>query len=71
MVVVPWAIAETTPEAAPIVAVAVVTLLHVPPGTASSNDKVLPAQTGALPVIAAGGIFTVTVAVACVPQPLL
>ena len=46
------------PDDDPIVAIAVLLLLHVPPGVASLNtaDELGPAQTTDGPVIAAGGV---------------
>ena len=53
-----------TRPAVDIVATVVVTLLHVPPLVASDNVSVKPSQIGALPVIAAGRVVTVTILVA-------
>ena len=51
----------------PIVAIAVLLLLHVPPTVASARVVVKPGQTVVVPVIAAGNAFTVIVAVALHP----
>ena len=53
----------TTPPGVVIVATDVVMLLQVPPAVASASVMVELAQKGTLPVMAAGCIFTVTVAV--------
>ena len=52
-----------------IVPVAKLPLLHVPPVVASLSDVVNPAQTCAVPVIAAGTAFTVTIDVTVQPLP--
>ena len=58
-----------TRPAVDIVATVVVTLLHTPPPVASDNVSVKPSQIGALPRIAAGNGFTVTIAVCKQPVP--
>jgi hypothetical protein len=65
MVAVPEATAVTTPLLL-TVAMPVLLLLHVPPPVASASVVVAPTQraTGVPGVIAAGLLFTVTVAVA-------
>jgi hypothetical protein len=57
------------PVAELIVAIAVLLLLQVPPVTASLKEPEEPAQKDDVPVMATGGICTVTVVVAAVPQP--
>jgi hypothetical protein len=69
--VVPPATAVTTPLAEATVATAVALLLHVPDPEASLRVKVLPAQTAALPLIAAGKLLTVTTVVAIQPEVIL
>jgi hypothetical protein len=59
---VPAATPVTTPEV-PTVATAVLLLLHVPPGVASVNEVVEPAQTDVVPVIAPTEPPTVTTTV--------
>jgi hypothetical protein len=49
----------TTPEVLPMVATAVVTLLHVPPGVVVERVMVEPIHTGTDPLMAAGVRFTV------------
>ena len=70
----PDATPVTTPVV-PIVAVAVVLLLHTPPVVTSANDVKLPAHTVCVPVMAAGVAgngLTVTMCVAAtVPQLLV
>ena len=68
MDVVPAAIPLTNPPA-PIVAVAVLPLLHTPPGVTSLHITAAPAHTLPAPVIAAGIPFTVTIAVFTQPLP--
>ena len=60
MFALPAAIPVTIPDVAFTVATDVLLLVQVPPVTASLNVVVLPAQTDALPEIAAGVAFTVT-----------
>jgi len=62
IVVVPAETPVKTPEAEPILAIAVLALAHNPGVEASISVLVLPAQTTALPVIAAGNALTVIVA---------
>jgi hypothetical protein len=59
----------TTPEAS-TEAMAGLTLLHVPPGTALLNAVVAPRQTPAIPVIGNNG-FTVIVAMAVHPSDVV
>ena len=66
MVVVPPAIAVTTPEVFTL-PFAGALLLHVPPDTISPRDNVEPAHTGVFPVSGVGAALTVTVVV--MPQP--
>ena len=58
------------PVAEPIVAIAVLLLLHVPPEVASLRLEVNPEQTTESPVITGGAGFTVTVCVAVQPGPV-
>ena len=60
---VPSAMPVTIPEPVPTVAIALLLLLHEPPGVISINVIVLPIHTLPGPVIGAGTVFTVTVAV--------
>jgi hypothetical protein len=70
MVVVPKVTPPAIPVPAPIVAMAVLLLLHTPVPVASENVKLLPAQTAApAGVIATGVRFTVTIFVAAHPVP--
>ena len=69
MVAVPVDTPVTIPVVAPTVAVAVLLLLHVPPVVGSLSVVVAPMHTTAVPVIAAGSGFTVTVAVFVHPVP--
>src|SRR5436305_483069 len=55
-------LAVTTPVPL-IVATVVVTLLHTPPAVASDKVIVKPSHMGALPVMAAGNVVTVTTCV--------
>jgi hypothetical protein len=66
MVTVPPLIPVTTPVDDTVAFVALL-LLHVPPGVASASDIVLPWHTTDEPVIAAGGVPTVTIAEAAQP----
>jgi hypothetical protein len=59
----------TTPDAEPIVAIAVLLLTHVPPVEAVARGVVRPAHTSRVPVITAGIGFVVTVVVVVVAQP--
>ena len=70
MVVVPAAMPDTTPDV-PIVAIAGVLLLHVPPVVVLAIVVVAPAHTLIVPVMAdtVGFAFTVTIAVDDVEQP--
>jgi hypothetical protein len=54
---------DTTPVDDPTVATPVLPLTHVPPAGEELSVVVEPVQTEAAPVIAAGCVFTVTVAV--------
>ena len=69
MIVVPAAIPATIPVSEPIVAVAVVLLLHVPAPLASLSAEVLPVHTVVVPVIGAGTGTTFTVVVALHKPP--
>jgi hypothetical protein len=44
-------------------------LLHIPPGVTSLNVVNVPSQTLAIPVIADGTVFTLTVVVVLQPDP--
>jgi hypothetical protein len=57
----------TTPVEEPTVAVVTSLLLHVPPDAASVKPVVKPTHTVAMPVMAGGSAFTVTVVVAVQP----
>ena len=57
----------TTPVEGPIVAIAVVLLLQVPPPVASLKVVVKPAQTLVFPVIGDGSGLTVTTTIAVQP----
>ena len=61
MMLVPSATPDTTPVVLPMVAVAVVVLIQVPPATASLNVMVAPTHTALGPVIAAGMVYTAIV----------
>jgi hypothetical protein len=61
MVLVPAATPVVTPVAATTVALGSVLLLHVPPAVADASVVVRPTHTAAVPVIAAGSAFTVSV----------
>jgi len=65
----PAAIPVTTPLLL-IVAVGVLLLVHEPNKVASLSEVVLPTQTDVVPVMAAGVVFDVNVAVAAHP-PLI
>lgn len=69
MVAVPVVAPVTTPDAEPTGAIAVLLLLHAPPVVASVSVIVAPTHTLLLPVIAAGEVLTVTVAVVAQPVP--
>lgn len=60
---------ERIPLAEPIVAWAVLLLLHVPPPVASVSVEVNPKQIAVVPLIAPGAVFTVSVVVATQPIP--
>ena len=60
MVDVPAEIAAKTPVVEPIVPVAVLLLVHVPPETRSFKAVVEPAHKAVVPVIADGAVFIVT-----------
>ena len=66
--VVPLATPVTVPDVDPIVAIPVDPDTHVPP-PASLNAVVNPVQTDAVPEIAEGSGFTVTVVVVLQPEP--
>ena len=68
---VPAATPVTTPVEPMTVAWLVVPLVHVPPPVAELSDVVLPTQTLAVPVMAAGLALTVTVAVAVHRPPVV
>ena len=59
IVVVPGAIPVATPDDEPMVPMAVLLLLHSPPGLASLKMNDEPTQMYGAPVIAAGGGLTV------------
>lgn len=63
MTVVPVAMPDTMPEAAPTLPTDGLLLLHVPPLTASVNVIVVPIQSAIVPMIADGDAFTVSVVV--------
>jgi hypothetical protein len=65
----PAATPDTIPLLLPTTAVAGVPVLHDPPATLLNNVVLLPAQTTAVPVIAAGVVLTVAIVV--VKQPVL
>ena len=69
IVAVPCIIPVTVPETGSTEAIVVAVLVQVPPVEVLANKVVPPTHTVGVPVIAAGGALTVTVAVA-VPQPL-
>jgi hypothetical protein len=64
MVVVPGTITLTSPDADPIVAAAVLLLLHTPPVERSLNKVVSPTHISEAPIIKKGAGFTVTTTVA-------
>jgi hypothetical protein len=64
IVVLPADIALNIPVPAPIVALAVALLVHVPPATVLASVAVVPVQAEIGPVIAAGAVFTVIALVA-------
>jgi hypothetical protein len=66
MVVVPVAPPQTTPAAT--VAIAVLLLLHAPPGVASANVVQVPTHTLVLPVIGPIGFTVITFVVIQVPM---
>ena len=59
----------TIPKREPIVATAVLSLVHVPPPVASCSVVVWPMQTKGIPVIAGGSGKMVTVVVTTHPEP--
>ena len=67
MIAVPADIPVTTPLIASTIAIDGALLLQPPPGVASDNGSVTPAQTVGLPDIAAGSGFTVITIVAVQP----
>jgi hypothetical protein len=66
---VPADIPAATPVVASIVALDVLLLLHVPPGTVLVKVVVLPTHTCATPLIAGGRVTTVTALIALQPVP--
>ena len=70
MVVVPPATPDTTPVPLTTVATETVLLLQAPPVDASAKVTADP-QITVVPVIPAGTLLTITVAVAAVPHPLV
>ena len=71
MVVVSAAMPDTSPVSAPIVAAAVLVLVHVPPPNVLLKVVVLPMHTDLFPVIAVGTAYTVSVIVAIQPAPVV
>jgi hypothetical protein len=69
MIVPPTATPVTMPVVLPMVAVAVLLLLHVPPDVASVKVIVNPWHTDTGPTIGAGELDTVTVVVTLQPEP--
>ena len=69
MVAVPLLTPVTSPELLATLATEMLLLVQVPPLVASESPNVAPWQTGVLPLIADGIVFTVIIAVAT--QPLL
>lgn len=69
IVAVPVVTPVIVPVVAPAVAVVVLLLVQLPPVVASLSVDVAPMHTTAVPVIAAGNGFTVTVAVFVQPVP--
>ena len=67
MTVVPGVIPLTIPVAGPMVAIAGLLLLHVPPGVASVNIVVPPVQAPDNPIIGVAVLLTVIVVVAAQP----
>jgi len=67
MMLVPRATPLTTPVVLPMVAMAVVVLIHVPPATASPSVIVAPTHTADGPVMAAGIVYTATVVLTLQP----
>jgi hypothetical protein len=67
MMVEPAATPVTTPVPAFTVAIAVLALLHMPPGVASENGVLNPIHTIGAPVTAAGSGLTVAVIVIAQP----
>ena len=70
MVAVPGDTPVATPVSKPTVAMAVVLLLHVPPGVGLLKDVVLASQTSVKPIIDVG-ISTVTVVVETQPAGVI
>jgi len=70
MIAVPAATPVTTPVLDPTDPIAVLLLLHVPPGVVELKTVVNPVQTVAVPVIAAGSGLTVMVIVAAAVHEL-
>ena len=69
MFVVPDNTPKTMPDDEPIVAIAVLLLLHVPPVVASASDADTPTQIDDGPVMPAGSWFTVAGVVVVQPVP--
>ena len=69
IIAVPALTPDATPLKEPIVATAMLLLLHVPPIVASLSVVVLPTQTAVTPVIAAGSGLTVIIVVVRQPVP--
>ena len=67
MMLVPSATPFTTPVVEPMVAVAVVVLIHVPPATASLRVIVAPTHTALGPVMAVGMVYTAIVVLTLQP----
>ena len=70
MFAVPALTPVTTPVAGSIAATDAASLVQVPPVVVLVNVVVAVAHTDVVPPIADGAAFTVTVAVASVPQPV-
>ena len=72
MKAVPAEMPATRPDKEPTVPMAVLLLLHLPPLEMSLNVVVAPVHTWAVPVIADGVAYTVTITeVVAVPQPVV
>lgn len=66
----PPATPETIPELLPIVAIAVLLLVHVPPGTLLLKVIVVPSQNDVVPLMDTAGLI-VTTAVVKQPVPVI